>query len=58
MKTKTKQGIAIAIILILIPATIFLGLYVLDDRKYFFVSLLIVSYMLALFFLVLNSTNL
>lgn len=36
--------LAALLILIVIPATILLGIYVLDDRKYYFISLLIVLY--------------
>lgn len=36
--------LAVLLILIVIPATIVLGVFVLDDRKYYFISLLIVLY--------------
>ncbi|MFC5448853.1 ECF transporter S component [Paenibacillus aestuarii] len=36
--------LAALLILIVIPATILAGIYVLDDRKYYFISLLIVLY--------------
>ncbi|WP_409344302.1 ECF transporter S component [Paenibacillus sp. MBLB4367] len=36
--------LASALILIVIPATILLGIFVLDDRKYYFISLLILLY--------------
>ncbi|WP_202128898.1 ECF transporter S component [Paenibacillus dendrobii] len=39
-------------ILVLIPATILLGVYVLNDRKYYFISLLIVLYTMVPFALV------
>ncbi|OON94435.1 MAG: ECF transporter S component [Candidatus Epulonipiscioides saccharophilum] len=39
------------IILILIPITMLFGIYVLDDRKYYFISMLIILYTLLPFFL-------
>ena len=38
-----------AAVLILIPATILAGMFFLDDRKYYFISLLIACYTIALF---------
>ncbi|MBM7563101.1 ECF transporter S component [Paenibacillus sacheonensis] len=39
-----RTPVAAALVLIVIPATILFGLFVLDDRKYMFVSVLIVLY--------------
>ncbi|TBL77644.1 ECF transporter S component [Paenibacillus thalictri] len=39
-----RAWLAAALILIVIPATILFGVFVLDDRKYYFISLLIVLY--------------
>ncbi|RXZ83026.1 ECF transporter S component [Paenibacillaceae bacterium] len=47
--------LAAALILIVIPATILLGVFVLNDRKYYFISLLIVLYTLIPFALVFES---
>lgn len=43
-KLSRRTLISAALILIIIPATIMLGVYVLDDRKYYFISLLIILY--------------
>lgn len=40
------------LICIIIPATIALGIFVLDDRKYYFISLLIILYSILPFFIV------
>ena len=39
-------------ILLIIPLTIFWGLTVLDDRKYYFISMLIIFYTMLPFFMV------
>ncbi|WP_337100945.1 ECF transporter S component [Paenibacillus sp. YIM B09110] len=44
--------ISTALILLVIPATIMFGIFVLDDRKYYFVSLLIILYTMLPFALV------
>ncbi|GAF08833.1 ECF transporter S component [Paenibacillus pini] len=44
--------LAAVLILVLIPATIMFGVYVLDDRKYYFISLLIVLYTIVPFAMV------
>lgn len=44
--------ISTALILLVIPATILFGIFVLDDRKYYFVSLLIILYTMLPFALV------
>lgn len=41
-----------ALILLLIPVTLMLGVFVLDDRKYYFISLLLILYSMVPFFLV------
>lgn len=43
------------LIFIVIPATILLGIFVLDDRKYYFISLLIVLYTMIPFALVFEN---
>lgn len=47
-----KSLITIALFLVLMPATIFAGMYLLDDRKYYVVSLLLVCYAMIPFFMV------
>ncbi|WP_192894537.1 ECF transporter S component [Paenibacillus contaminans] len=44
--------LAAALILLVIPATMLMGIFVLDDRKYYFISLLILLYTMAPFALV------
>ncbi|WP_244226505.1 ECF transporter S component [Paenibacillus protaetiae] len=44
--------VAALLILIVIPATILLGIFVLNDRKYYFISLLIILYTILPFALV------
>ncbi len=52
MSTKRKRRIlALILILILIPLTILFGIYVLNDRKYYFISMLIITYTLVPFLL-------
>ncbi|OCT14776.1 ECF transporter S component [Paenibacillus pectinilyticus] len=46
---------AALLILIVIPATIMLGIFVLDDRKYYFISLLIVLYTMIPFVMVFEN---
>lgn len=49
----TKRTVAAAVlILLLIPATILFGIFFLNDRKYYFVSLLIILYSMVPFVLV------
>ena len=53
MKTLNKRTVAASImILLLIPATVLFGMYYLEDRKYYIVSLLIICYSMTPFFLV------
>lgn len=47
-----RTWLSAVLILIVIPATILLGIFVLDDRKYYFISLLIVFYTMLPFALV------
>ncbi|MBP1973135.1 ECF transporter S component [Cohnella thailandensis] len=47
--------LAALMILVVIPATILFGIFVLDDRKYYFVSLLIILYTMVPFALVYES---
>ncbi|WP_199731631.1 ECF transporter S component [Cohnella endophytica] len=46
---------AAALILVVIPATILLGIFVLNDRKYYFISLLIVLYTMVPFAMVFEN---
>lgn len=46
-----RRIIAILVFFILIPATIFFGIYKLNDRKYFIISLLIIIYTMIPFFM-------
>lgn len=63
MSTKQVTGrrlsrrtlLAALLILIVIPATILLGIFVLDDRKYYFISLLIVIYTMIPFAMVFEN---
>ncbi|QNK60210.1 ECF transporter S component [Paenibacillus sp. PAMC21692] len=48
----TRRILAAVLVLLLIPMTILFGVYVLNDRKYYFISLLIISYTLIPFMLV------
>ncbi|ONI45494.1 ECF transporter S component [Candidatus Epulonipiscioides gigas] len=54
MQTK-RTFISTIIILIIIPLTILFGVYVLDDRKYYFISILIILYTLLPFFLIFET---
>lgn len=54
-KRKLKNITTALIIIILIPATIFFGMYFLDDRKYYIVSLLIICYTMVPFFMAFES---
>lgn len=47
--------LAALLILIVIPATILLGIFVLNDRKYYFISLLIVIYTMVPFAMVFEN---
>lgn len=47
-----RTMIAILLVVLVIPATIMLGIFVLDDRKYYFISLLIMLYAMAPFLMV------
>lgn len=51
-KLSKRTMVAAFFILIIIPLTIFFGLTVLDDRKYYFISMLIVFYTMLPFFMV------
>ena len=51
-KLNKRTLLATFLILILIPATILFGIFFLNDRRYYFVSLLIVTYSLLPFFFV------
>lgn len=48
---KVKKNLATAAMLLLIPATLFAGIFLLDDRRYFFVSFLVILYTMIPFFL-------
>ncbi|WP_166541814.1 ECF transporter S component [Paenibacillus lutrae] len=50
-----RTVLAALLILILIPATILLGVFVLNDRKYYFISLLIVLYTMIPFAMVFEN---
>lgn len=53
VKRLSKRTLVAAFfILLIIPLTIFLGLTVLDDRKYYFISMLIIFYTMLPFFMV------
>ncbi|MGL4737222.1 MAG: ECF transporter S component [Cellulosilyticaceae bacterium] len=47
--------VASVFILLLIPLTILFGIYVLDDRKYYFISMLIILYTMIPFFMIFES---
>lgn len=51
-KLNKRTLVAAVMILVMIPVTIFLGMYYLDDRKYYIVSLLIICYTMIPFFMV------
>lgn len=51
-KMNIRTKVMIFIILILIPLTIFLGIGILDDRKYMFISCLILFYTMTPFFMI------
>lgn len=51
-KRNKRTVLAMILILIMIPATLFAGVYWLDDRQYYFISLLVISYSMLPFFLV------
>lgn len=46
-----RRIVSVIILLILIPVTILIGIYKLNDRKYFFISILIIIYSMVPFFL-------
>ncbi|WP_164716237.1 ECF transporter S component [Paenibacillus whitsoniae] len=50
-----RTKLAALLILLVIPATMVLGIWVLDDRKYYFISLLIILYTMAPFVMVFES---
>ncbi|CAN7228685.1 ECF transporter S component [Paenibacillus sp. LjRoot153] len=50
-----RTVLAALLILIVIPATMLLGIFVLDDRKYYFISLLIVLYTMMPFAMVFEN---
>lgn len=52
-----RTKIAAFLILILIPLTILFGVFVLDDRKYYFISLVIIFYTMVPFFMVFESRS-
>ena len=49
---KSRTLISAIIILVLIPITIFCGIYFLDDRKYYFISVLIIIYTMIPFIMI------
>ncbi|WMM25822.1 ECF transporter S component [Tissierella sp. MB52-C2] len=49
---KSRTLISAIIILVVIPITIFLGIYFLDDRKYYFISVLIIIYTMIPFIMI------
>lgn len=51
-KLNKRTMVASVMILIVIPLTIFWGIWRLDDRKYYFISLLIIIYTMVPFFMV------
>lgn len=51
-KISKRTLVAAVFILVIIPITILFGVYVLNDRKYYFISLLIVFYTMVPFFMV------
>lgn len=57
VKTKLSKRTLVAAMMILfaIPLTIFLGIYYLDDRKYFFISLLVITEAMLPFIMVFES---
>ncbi len=55
MDKSTK--LAIVIILLLVPATIWFGVNILEDRKYYFISMLIIIYAMVPFFLVFEKRD-
>ncbi len=54
-KLNKRSLLAGLFIVIVIPATIFFGMYYLDDRKYYIVSLLIIIYTMIPFFVVFEN---
>ncbi len=48
---------SMVLILFVIPATILFGIYVLDDRKYYFISLLIIIYTMIPFAMVFEKES-
>lgn len=51
LRVKKKTLINVLIILILIPATILFGVFVLGDRKYYFISILVIIFTMIPFFM-------
>ena len=51
-KISKRTRISTFIILVIIPITIFYGVWKLNDRKYYFISLLIIFYTMVPFFMV------
>lgn len=52
---KIRRRIATVSMLLFVPATLFAGIFFLDDRQYFFVSFMIILYAMIPFFLVFES---
>lgn len=57
LKPNPNNLLAPFIIIFMMPATIIAGVYLLDDRKYYVISLLIVCYILAFFFLMFENAR-
>lgn len=51
-KLSKRTLVSAIIILILIPATVLFGIFILEDRKYYFISLLIIVYTMIPFFMI------
>lgn len=52
-----RTKLSIFLILVLIPCTILFGVFVLEDRKYYFISLLIILYTMLPFFMVFEGRH-
>lgn len=50
-----RTKVAAFLILILIPVTILFGVFVLDDRKYYFISMVVILYTMIPFFMIFES---
>ena len=55
MKLTKRTKVAIFLICIVIPLTILFGVYGLNDRKYYFISILIIFYTMVPFFMVFEN---